>query len=129
MITIYTLEEIKELRNIPTALKEELLAYFQEIAEGIVGEDWEGYKLEEVGPILIIEDDDTVDVLDEYGLMQGSKNVPQALPEFALKVTIRNVEMMKIIWVCNDSFGLSVYYPVGKFGQEFDDFIGEFLME
>lgn len=129
MITIYTLEEIKVLKNISEALKEELLIYFKEIARGIVEEDWTTYNLEEVGPILVIEDNDTIDVLDEYGLMQGSTTVPQSLPEFALKVMIGNVEMMKIIWVCNDSFGLSVYHPVGKFGQELDNFIREFLME
>ncbi|MBC2581767.1 hypothetical protein [Clostridium sp. DJ247] len=129
MITIYTLEEIKELRNISKAMKEELLSYFEEIAKGIVGEDWRTYNLEEVGPILVIEDDDAVDVLDEYGLMQGSESVPQALPEFALKVIVGDVEMLKIIWVCNDSFGVSVYYPIGKFSKEFDEFIMEYVME
>lgn len=128
MITIYTIEEIKALENISTPLKDELLTYFEEIAKGIVEEDWTTYNLAKVGPILVIEDNDTIDALDEYGLMQGGTTVPQSLPEFTLKVTIGNVEMMKIIWVCNDSFGISVYYPVGKFGQEFDDFIIEFLM-
>lgn len=129
MITIYTLEEIKELENISEALKEELLSYFEEIAKGIVEQEWQVYNLEEVGPILVIEDSDTTDVLDEYGLMQGSKNIPQSLPEFALKVIVGGIEMLKIIWVCNDSFGLSVYYPVGKFGKEFDEFIEEYIME
>ncbi|NLZ80214.1 MAG: hypothetical protein GX913_00175 [Clostridiales bacterium] len=129
MITIYTLEEIKELRNISEAMKEELLAYFEEIAKGIVEEKWETYNLEEVGPILVIEEDDDVDVLDEYGLMQESESVPQALPEFALKVIVEGVEMLKIIWVCNDFFGVSVYYPIGKFSREFDEFIMEYLME
>ncbi|URZ03824.1 hypothetical protein [Clostridium felsineum] len=129
MITIYTLEEIKELRDISEAMKEELQSYFKEIAKGIVGEDWRSYNLEEVGPILVIEDDDTVGVLDEYGLMQGSESIPQALPEFALKVIVGDVEMLKIIWVCNDSFGVSVYYPIGKFSKEFDEFIMECVME
>lgn len=67
-------------------------------------------------------------MLDEYGLMQGSKNIPRALPGFAIKVVIGGIEMLKIIWVCNDSFGLSVYYPVGKFGKVFDEFIEEYIM-
>ncbi|NRT79269.1 hypothetical protein [Clostridium beijerinckii] len=129
MITIYTLGEIKELRNISEALREELITYFEEIAKGIAEKEWQAYNLDEVGPILVIEEDDTIDVLDEYGLMQGSKNIPQALPEFALKVIVGGIEMLKIIWVCNDSFGLSVYYPVGKFGKEFDEFIEEYIME
>lgn len=129
MITIYTLEEIKELRNISEAMRDELLCYFEEIAKGIVEQEWQTYSLEEVGPILEIEDDDSVDVLDEYGLMQGSKSVPQALPEFATKVVVGGIELLKIIWVCNDSFGLSLYYPVGKFGMEFDEFVMEYIME
>jgi hypothetical protein len=129
MITIYTLQEIKELKDVSGAMRQELLAYFEEIAKGIVEEKWETYNLEEVGPILVIEDDDTVDVLDEYGLMQGNKSVPQALPEFALRVIVGGVEMLKIIWVCNDSFGVSLYYPIGKFSKEFDELIMEYLME
>ncbi len=129
MITIYTLEEIKDLKNISEAMREELLSYFQEIAKGIVGEEWRSYNLEEVGPILVIEDDDAVDVLDEYGLMQGSKSVPLALPEFALRIVVGGIEMLKIIWICNDSFGVSVYCPIGKFSKEFDKFIIEYLME
>lgn len=129
MITIYTLEEIKELKNVSGAMRQELLAYFEEIAKGIVGEKWETYNLEEVGPILVIEDEDAIDVLDEYGLMQGSESVPQALPEFSLKVIVGGIEMLKIIWICNDSFAVSVYYPIGKFSKEFDEFIMEYLME
>jgi hypothetical protein len=129
MITIYTLEKIKELRSITEAMRQELLSYFEEIARGIVEQEWQEYNLEEVGPILVIEDEDTIDVLDEYGLMQGNRSVPQSLPEFVINVKVGNVQMLKIIWVCNDSFGLSVYYPAGKFGQEFDDFLKEYIME
>jgi hypothetical protein len=32
MITIYILEEINEVRNIPEAMRKELLSYFEEIA-------------------------------------------------------------------------------------------------
>lgn len=129
MLTIYALEEIKSLKNISEALKEELLKYFKEIAEGIVGEKWADYNLSEIGPILVIEDEDTIDVLDEYGLMQGNKSIPKAPPEFALKVMVGGVEMLKIIWICNDSFGISVYYPVGKFSKDFDEFLKEYIME
>lgn len=129
MITIYTLEKIKELRSITEAMRQELLSYFEEIARGIVEHEWQEYNIEEVGPILVIEDEDTIDVLDEYGLMQGNRNVPQSLPEFVLNVKVGNVQMLKIIWVCNDSFGLSVYYPAGKFGQEFDDFLKKYIIE
>jgi hypothetical protein len=129
MITIYTLEEINELINITKELKEELLNYFHEITEGIVGEEWEGYNLSEVGPILLVEDGDTINVLDEYGLLQGNENIPQTLPEFALRVKIGEVELLKIIWVCNDSFGLSVYYPVGGFGKEFEEWVVDYLVD
>lgn len=129
MIKIYTLEENRELRNISVALREKLLTYFEEIARGIVEQEWQAYNVEEVGPILVIEDEDTIDVLDEFGLMQGNRNVLQSLPEFVLVAKVGNVTMMKIIWVCNDFFGLSVYYPSGKFVQEFDDFLEEYIME
>lgn len=129
MITIYKFDEIEKRDTISEKFKDELKRYFQEIAEGIVEEDWREYNLEEVGPILVIENEDTVDVLDEYGLMQGSKTMPMSIPEFSLRTRIDGRDMLKIIWVCNDSFGLSVYYPIGQFGKEFDEYIIEFLME
>lgn len=129
MITIFKMEEIKDLMDVSKELKDELLCYFQEIAEGIVGEGWETYNFCEVGPILVIENTDTVEVLEEYGLMQGNKCIPQSIPEFALKIDIDGVKMLKIIWVCNDSFGLSVYYPIGRFGKEFDEFVKEYVIE
>jgi len=128
MITIYNLEQIKTIRTISKELKEELLKYFQEIAEGIVGEKWEAYNLEEVGPILVIENEDSLDVLDEYGLMQGSKTIPQSLPEFALRAKVGEVEMLKVIWVVGDSFGVAVYYPLGTFGEEFEQWIEQYLV-
>ncbi|MBX4262815.1 hypothetical protein KTC96_09845 [Clostridium estertheticum] len=79
MIILNTLNEINNLKLISKSLKEELLKYFQEIAEGIVGETWQDYNLSEVGSIAVIEDDDTIDALDEFGLMQGN-TLPQSLP-------------------------------------------------
>lgn len=99
MITIYTFDEIGKINTISEEFKDELKRYFQEIAEGIVGEEWRAYNLEEVGPILVMENEDTVDVLDEYGSMQGSKTIPVSIPEFALRTRIDGRDMLKIIWV------------------------------
>jgi integrase/recombinase XerD len=121
-------KEIIELTNVSNELKEELLTYFQEIAEGIVGEAWKEYNLSEVGSIAVIEDDDTIKVLDKFGLMQGN-NFPVVLPEFATKIITGETEMLKIIWVFGDCNGVSVYYPVGKFGEEFDAWIADYLID
>lgn len=99
MITIYTFDEIGKINTISEEFKDELKRYFQEIAEGIVGEEWRAYNLEEVGQILVIENEDTVDVLDEYEPMHGSKTIPMSIPEFALRTRIDGRDMLKIIWV------------------------------
>lgn len=129
MITIYTFDEIGQIRTLSERFKDELKRYFKEIAEGILGTEWREYNLVEVGPILVIEDEDTVDILDEYGLMQGSRTIPMCIPEFSVRVRVDGKHILKIIWVCNDSFGLSVYYPIGQFGKEFDEYIMGFLMD
>lgn len=129
MITLYTLGEIQEASTLSVPLRVELERYFREIAEGIVGEEWKSYNLSEVGPILVIEKDDTAEVLDEYRLMQESKTAPASLPEFAARVNVGGIEMLRIIWVCTDYFGLSVYYPKGQFGKGFDEFIMEYVVD
>ncbi|WP_238882328.1 hypothetical protein [Clostridium sp. YIM B02551] len=129
MITLYSYKEIKETDIITETLKKEIKAYFREIAKGIVGDGWQGYNLSEVGAIVIIEKGDTIEVLDSFGLMQGSNSTPEVLPEFATKVKVEDTEMIKIIWVTGDSFGVSVYYTIGQFGREFDEYIMKFLMD
>jgi hypothetical protein len=129
MMTLYTLEEIQEADNLSVTFRAELERYFRDIAEGIAGDGWKSYSLSEVGPILVIEEEDTAEVLDEYGLMQGSKTIPASLPEFAVRVNVGGVEMLRIIWVCTDYFGLSVYYPAGQFGKEFDEFIMQYAVD
>ncbi|MEA4825895.1 MAG: hypothetical protein VB130_04585 [Clostridium sp.] len=46
----------------------------------------------------MIEDDDTIDVLDEYGLMQGNKNVPQSLLEFIMEWHLKRLLIMAILY-------------------------------
>ncbi|WP_297430543.1 hypothetical protein [Clostridium sp.] len=128
MIIINTYEEIKNITKISKPLQEELLKYFQEITEGIVGKAWKDYNISEVGSIAVIENGDTINILDKFGLMQGNK-MPKILPEFATKIIVGETEMLKIIWVFGDCNGVSVYYPIGKFGKEFDAWILDYLID
>jgi len=129
MIIIKTFEEIENLDNISEALKEELKNYFREIAKVIVGEAWQSYKLDEVGSIVVIEKADTIEILDKLGLINCGKTIPEILPEFAEKVIVDEIEMLRIVWVFGDSNGISMYCPVGKFGEKFDAWILDFLIE
>lgn len=99
-----------------------------EIAEGIVGCEWQEYNLREVGPILVLEDEDTIEALEAYKIIQENKNIPQVLPEFALRIEVGEAEICRIIWVCSDSLGVTVYYSKGKFGQEFEQWLEEYLI-
>lgn len=129
MIIINTFVEIEKINTISEAMKEELKSYFREIAKGIVGEAWQSYSLREVGVIAVIEGDDTIEVLDKYGLVHGSKAIPEIQPEFATRVIVGEIEMLRIIWVFGDCDGLSMYYPVGKFGKKFDNWVSNYIIE
>ena len=129
MIIINTFEEIKKINTISEAMKEELKSYVREITEGIVGEAWQSYNLSEVGAIAVIEKADTIEVLNKFRLMHGSKAIPEIQPEFATRVIVGEIEMLKIIWVFGDCNGLSMYYPVGKFSKEFDAWVSDYIME
>lgn len=37
--------------------------------------------------------------------------------------------MNTIVWVYSDSLGVTVYYTKGKFGQEFEQWIEDYLMD
>lgn len=129
MIIINTFEEVEKINTISEAMKEELKNYFKEIAKGIVGEHWKDYKLDDVGKILAVENEDTIDALERYGLMQDNKKIPAIVPEFAIKIKVEGKQLLRIIWVCGDSYGFSMYYPLGQFGEEFDNWIKIYLID
>ncbi|MBE6050762.1 MAG: hypothetical protein E7214_08930, partial [Clostridium sp.] len=64
MIIINTLEDIEKAEITPRELKEEILQQFQEIAESVVDKYLRKYNLKEVSDIVVLEDDDSIEVLN-----------------------------------------------------------------
>jgi hypothetical protein len=112
LITLHTLQEIKALSTIDEKLKDEIIKYFKEVSESIVVEQWESYNISEVGSIIVVEDGDNIQALEKY-------NISKSLPEFAERLMVGDREILKIVFVLGDCFGITVFYPVRAFGNEF----------
>ena len=126
MIIINTLEDIEKAEITPKELKEEILQHFQEIAESVVDKYWRMYNLKEVGDIVVLEDDDSIEVLSRYNLLDKKSKKITSIPEFTEVIVIGNVEIMKTTFVLGDSFGITLYHKIGKLGTENENFLKKY---
>lgn len=107
-------------------LKEEILQHFQEIAESVVDKYWRMYNLKEVGDIVVLEEDDSIEVLNKYNLLDKDSRKITSIPEFTEVILIDDVEIMKSTFILGDSFGITLYHKIGKLGTENEDFLKEY---
>ena len=126
MIIINTLEDIEKAEITPKELKEEILQYFQEIAESVVDKYWKMYNLKEVGDIVVLEGDDSIEVLNRYNLLDKQSKKITLIPEFTEVIVIGDVKMIKTTFILGDSFGITLYHKSGKLGIENENFLKEY---
>ena len=126
MIIINTLEDIEKAEITPLELKEEILQHFQEIAESVVDKYWRMYNLKEVGDIVVLEDNDSIEVLNRYNIIDKQSKQITSIPEFIEIIVIGDVEIMKTTWVLGDSFGITLYHKIGKLGTENEKFLSAY---
>ncbi|AYE33999.1 MAG: hypothetical protein E6940_14870 [Clostridium septicum] len=126
MIIINTLDDIEKAEITPKELKEEILQHFQEIAESVVDKYWRMYNLKEVGDIVVLEDDDSIEVLSRYNLLDKKSKKITSIPEFTEVIVISDVEIIKTTFILGDSFGITLYHKIGKLGTENENFLKEY---
>ncbi|WLF69117.1 hypothetical protein Q6375_14225 [Clostridium septicum] len=126
MIIINTLDDIEKAEITPKELKEEILQHFQEIAESVVDKYWRMYNLKEVGDIVVLEDDDSIEVLSRYNLLDKKSKKITSIPEFTEVIVISDVEIIKTTFILGDSFGITLYHKIGKLDTENENFLKEY---
>ena len=126
MIIINTLEDIEKAEITPKELKKEILQQFQEIAESVVDKYWKMYNLKEVGDIVVLEDDDSIEVLNKYNIIDNQSKKITSIPEFTEVIVIGDVEIMKTTFILGDSFGITLYHKRDKLGTENEKFLSAY---
>ena len=126
MIIINTLDDIEKAEITPKELKEEILQHFQDIAESVVDKYWKMYNLKEVGDIVVLEDDDLIEVLNRYNIIDKQSKKITSIPEFTEVIVIGDVEIIKSTFILGDSFGITLYYKSGKLGTENENFLKKY---
>ena len=125
MIIINTLEDIEKAEITPLELKKEILQHFQEIAESVVDKYWRMYNLKEVGDIVVLEDNDSIEVLERYNIIDKHSKIT-SIPEFTEIIIIGDVEIMKTTFILGDYFGITLYHKIGKLGTENEKFLSAY---
>ena len=128
MIIINTLEDIEKAEITPKELKEEILQHFQDIAESVVDKYWRMYNLKEVGDIVVLEDEDSIEALNKYNIIDKQSRKIISIPEFTEVVVIGEVEIIKSTFILGDSFGITLYHKIDKLGTENEDFLKEYKL-
>lgn len=126
MLIINTLEDIEKAEITPLELKKEILQHFQEIAESVVDKYWRMYDIKEVGDIVVLEDDDSIEVLNRYNIIDKQSKKITSIPEFTEVIVIGDVEIMKTTFILGDSFGITLYHKSGKLGTDNEKFLSAY---
>ena len=130
MIRISKIKDLDKLVRMSKEIQAKIDCYLKDIAENVTGKrELDNLDLEEVGEILIIEDTDTIKVLEEIGVVESQEDKLQILAEFVDEIKIGARNYLRIVCVCSNSFGYSIYYPKGVFGREFEESLEEYIVE
>ena len=76
------------------------------------------YNLKEVGEIVVLEDDESIETLDRYNLVDKQSRKIKSIPEFTEVIVIGGVEIMKTTFILGYSLGIALYHKIGKLGAE-----------
>lgn len=131
MLKVNTLEDIRRIGSenlLPKPYVEELERYFKEVVESITGEKiWSTYNIEGEGSILILQKDDDIYDYKELGLTREYGGIFGATPEFADIIEIEGMKLFRIVVVCDNSCAVVIFAEAGQLGEEFDEWIMEYL--
>lgn len=132
MLTIKTLRDIHRIRKenlLPQAVMDEIEQYFRDLTENLTGEEdaYLTYNLEMDGPILVLQAniDDPYD-LPCYGMTKEYGGLFSVPIEFTSRVKIGNTDWFKTYILLDNDFCLILYSEVGRFGEEFDQYLSDY---
>lgn len=135
MLTIRTIEDVRRIRDehlISEQIVAEIEQFFKMLSESLTGEPdgWKTYDITPDGPILVMQPGiDDPNVMNVYGMTAQNHGLFGSMIEFTSKIRLDGVELFKTVLVLDNSFCLVIYSEVGKFGEEFDQYLTEYLDE
>jgi hypothetical protein len=124
VLRIRTIEEVDQIAGVTEALRSHIKEYCNNLLE-----EYNITDLAEVGEILVVQGKESIHVLAEIGLLQDKEQALASLPEFAEIIQVGEQQLLRIIWVCSDCFGYIMYYKPHAFGETFDQWLQEYLVE
>lgn len=119
MIVINTMADIrmiKEQNKLPKPLIKELEHYFKDIVTNITGKEiWDKYNIKYYGSICVMENTDNPRLI--------------TTPKFATMIEIDGIEYYKIVISRDDDSSIVVFSAVNVFGDEFELYINQFVID
>lgn len=119
MIIISTMKDIrmiKEQGKLPKPLIEELEQYFKNIVTNLTRKEiWDKYNIEHYGSICIMENTDNPRIINT--------------PKFVTIIEIGGIEYYKIVISRKDDSSIVVFSAANSFGEEFDQYINQFVID
>ena len=135
MLIINTNTDIKKIKQkslLHNALIQELEQYFKEITESLTGDAkaWKTYNIEEDGSIIVLQPEiDDPSNIEEFGFSKENGGLFEAPIEFVILISLEEIEFYKTTIVINNSCCIVIFSEKGKFQEDFDQFLEEYILE
>ncbi|MBO9600233.1 MAG: hypothetical protein J7559_20750 [Cohnella sp.] len=126
MITIKTRQDIEDLHpdgNIPILLVENIVEYFRQLEIELADDEECLFRLDQHGPIVLLEAGDDIRSLNLAGLGSESDEVLRSAVEFVEKLDLGEVQAYRLAALLDNDFVVTFFTQAGAHDEEVEQWL------
>jgi len=128
MRTIYTRQDIEDLRrdgSVPAALTEHITGFFRQLEAELADDEESAFRLDQHGPIVLLEMGDDLRSLNFAGLSCESGEFFRRAVEFVEKLDLGEVQAYRLAAMLDNDFVVTIFTLTGTHDEEVDQWLSE----
>ncbi|TXK75425.1 hypothetical protein [Paenibacillus sp. N3.4] len=128
MRTINTRQDVEDLRRdgtAPTALTKHISEFFQQLEAELADEEEDTFRLDQHGPIVLLEAGDNLYDLECVGLSRENCGLLGSMPEYVETLQLDNMTVYKIVVMYTNDFIMTFFTQQGIHDKEIEQWLIE----
>ena len=128
MRTINTGQDVEDLRRngtAPAALTEHVTEFFWQLEEELTDDEEAAFRLDQHGPIVLLETGDDLRSLSFVGLSNESDEFLRRAVEFVEKLELGEVQAYRLAAILDNDSLVTVFTVVGTHNEEKEEWLNE----
>ncbi|GIO32884.1 MULTISPECIES: hypothetical protein [Paenibacillus] len=128
MRTINTRQDVEDLLRdgtAPAALAEHIAEFFRQLEEELADDEEDAFRLDQHGPIVLLEAGDDLRGLNFAGLNSESGDFPRRAVEFVEKLDLVEVQAYRLAAMLDNDFVVTIFTLAGTHDEEAEQWLSE----